>query len=133
MNWMTVSRSINSTLGTFVSSNATYGSSLYINKAGIWSITFSGTTGDGTLMWVMATAFNDAYLNPGGGTPVLASANSSGSYGSNFASCSFTGFLPSNVYIKPGVNGEPEPYSGVWRFVATFLAETDAVSGWLFA
>jgi hypothetical protein len=134
LNINTVVRTINSALATFVASNATSGGSLLINKAGIWSIMLVGSTGNGTQLWMDVSTNNHSnitqYTN---GNPVLSIAYTPGSGTSNNTTCTFMGFLPSNVYVKPRLNGSLGGDADVvWRFNAIFHAETDAVSTWPF-
>jgi hypothetical protein len=134
LNFNTVVRTINSALGTFVASNGTSGGSLLINKAGIWSITLAGSTGNGTNLWMDVSTGNHSnigvYTN---GNPVLAAGYSPGVGTSNVATASFTGFLPSNIYVKARINGALGADGDVvWRLNAIFQAETDAVTTWPF-
>ncbi len=134
LNINTVVRTINSALATFTASNATSGGSLLINKAGIWSIMLVGSTGNGTQLWMDVSTNNHSnigvYTN---GNPVLSVAYTPGSGTSNNTTCTFMGFLPSNVYVKPRLNGSLGGDADiVWRFNAIFHAETDAVTTWPF-
>jgi len=134
LNFNTVVRTINSDLATFVASNASVGSSFLINKAGIWSIMLVGSTGNGTQLWMDVSTNNTASNNPyANGSPVLSIAFTPGSGTSNNTTCTFMGFLPSNIYVKPRINGSlGADGDTVWRFNALFHAETDEVSTWPF-
>lgn len=134
LNFNTVVRSINSTLGTFVASNATSGGSLLINKAGIWSIMVVGSTGNGTQLWMDVSTNNHSnigvYTN---GNPVLAVAFTPGTGTSNNTTCTFMGYIPSNVYVKARINGSLGSDGDiVWRMNALFHAETDTQTTWPF-
>jgi hypothetical protein len=134
LNFNTVVRSINSTLGTFVASNATSGGSLLINKAGIWSIMVVGSTGNGTQLWVDVSTNNHSnigvYTN---GNPVLAVAFTPGTGTSNNTTCTFMGYIPSNVFVKARINGSlGSDGDVVWRMNAIFHAETDTQTTWPF-
>ena len=134
LNFNTTVRSINSTLATWVASNATSGSSLLINKAGIWSIMVVGSTGNGTQLWMDVSTGNHSnigvYTN---GNPVLAVAFTPGTGTSNNTTCTFMGYIPSNVYVKPRINGTLGADGDVvWRLNALFHAETDATTTWPF-
>ena len=134
LNFNTVVRTINSTLGTFVASNATSGGSLLINKAGIWSIMVVGSTGNGTQLWMDVSTGNHSnigvYTN---GNPVLAVAFTPGTGTSNNTTCTFMGYIPSNVYVKARINGTlGSDADVVWRMNALFHAETDTQTTWPF-
>lgn len=134
LNFNTTVRSINSTLATWVASNATSGSSLLINKAGIWSIMVVGSTGNGTQLWMDVSTGNHSnigvYTN---GNPVLAVAFTPGTGTSNNTTCTFMGYIPSNVYVKPRINGSLGADGDiVWRLNALFHAETDTQTTWPF-
>jgi hypothetical protein len=134
LNFNTVVRTINSTLGTFVASNATSGGSLLINKAGIWSIMVVGSTGNGTQLWMDVSTNNHSnigvYTN---GNPVLAVAFTPGTGTSNNTTCTFMGYIPSNVYVKARINGSLGADGDiVWRMNALFHAETDTQTTWPF-
>ena len=134
LNFNTVVRSISSTLGTFVASNATSGGSLLINKAGIWSIMVVGSTGTGTQLWMDVSTGNHSnigvYTN---GNPVLAVAFTPGTGTSNNTTCTFMGYIPSNVFVKARINGSLGSDGDiVWRMNAIFHAETDVQTTWPF-
>jgi len=134
LNFNTTVRSINSTLATFVASNATSGGSLLINKAGIWSIMVVGSTGNGTQLWMDVSTNNHSnigvYTN---GNPVLAVAFTPGTGTSNNTTCTFMGYIPSNVYVKARINGSLGADGDVvWRMNALFHAETDTQTTWPF-
>jgi hypothetical protein len=107
---------------------------LFINKAGIWSIMLVGSTGNGTQLWMDISTNNHSNIDVyTAGNPVLAVAYTPGTGTSNNTTCSFMGFVPSNVYVKPRLNGSlGGDLDRVWRFNAIFHAETDEVTTWPF-
>ena len=126
VNFASVLQSIDTTLATVVSSNTTNGSSIVIQKSGIWSISwhvYSATSG--VYSWVdvstgnaSGTAYNTA------GSPVIAFMQQNG----NNPTLNWTGYLPSNsgFFYKPRVSATPGNLNIPLNFIMTFIAETPA-------
>jgi hypothetical protein len=123
-------QSIDTNLATFVANDATNGNSLYILKAGIWSLSFYVPTNNNTAaVWIDASTNNNNSIGAGiAGNPVVAFFQ--GPF--QLTGASYTGYLTSNTFYKLRMTATAVRDIALLRFSATFHGEVNFTSTYPF-